>query len=234
MKKLITTSFCALLALSLCSAAAQASYFSVAGDSQYGVKTHKTFLDQRYYHIFHQRYDFSCGSAALASLLTYHYRRPVEEKAVIDAMYKAGDRAKIRKEGFSLLDMKNYLESIGLRANGYRQPLEKLQQVGIPAIVLINRKGYLHFVLVQGVTKDKVLIGDPALGKKIVSRKSFESMWQNRILFVIDDEIKQTHSSFNTAWAWHTKSMQSNSMPMPNGDLSAVTLFPSFSPGTFE
>ena len=34
-----------------------------------------------------QQYDFSCGSAALATLLTHHYARPVGEQEVLREMY---------------------------------------------------------------------------------------------------------------------------------------------------
>ncbi len=54
-----------------------------------------------------QQYDFSCGSAALATLLTYHYQDPVSEGVVFKAMYDRGDKAKIQEYGFSLLDIKN-------------------------------------------------------------------------------------------------------------------------------
>ena len=53
-----------------------------------------------------QQYDFSCGSAAVATLLTYQYGMPVDEAEVFEHMYATGDQARIRAEGFSLLDMR--------------------------------------------------------------------------------------------------------------------------------
>ncbi len=41
-------------------------------------------------------------------------------------MFERGDQAKIRKEGFSMLDMKRYLESLGLRADGFELPVDRL------------------------------------------------------------------------------------------------------------
>ena len=55
--------------------------------------------------VVRQRYDFSCGSAALATLLRYHYNRDVGEEQVFRAMYAAGDPCVIQPVGFSLLDM---------------------------------------------------------------------------------------------------------------------------------
>lgn len=206
----------------------------VSGDFYFrSDKRIKTLMDLRFHNIKRQKHDFSCGSAALASLLTYHYNRPVEEKSVIEVMYRNGDKAKIRKEGFSLLDMKNYLQSLGLRANGYQEGLDKLVKVGIPAIVLINRKGYMHFVVVQGVTKNKVLIGDPALGRKVVKRKEFEKMWQNKILFVVDDDLKLARRTFNTEYAWNNKRLRDYSMPISNANLGNMTLFTNYSPNVY-
>src|SRR3546814_1255924 len=58
-----------------------------------------------------QQRDFSCGSAAVATLLTYQYGQPVTEAEVFRYMYDHGDQARIRKEGFSLLDIRGYLQS---------------------------------------------------------------------------------------------------------------------------
>lgn len=220
-------------AVLLSASPAEANSFSTPGGIVYRVKT-KTLMDMRFRNIMRQKFDFSCGSAALASLLTYHYQRPVTEREVIEAMYAGGDKEKIRKEGFSLLDMKNYLQSLGLRANGYREPLDRLAQVGIPAIVLINRKGYMHFVVVQGLTEDKVLIGDPAQGRKVVDRKKFEQWWDNKILFVLDDEVKTARNTFNTVYAWNTRSTSNFTVPLPNSNLAAMTLFSSYNPNIFN
>lgn len=132
-----------------------------------------------------QQYDFSCGSAALATLLTYHYGHPLSEQQAFTGMFTKGDQAKIRREGFSLLDMKRYLAELGFIADGYELPLEKLAEAGYPAIVVINENGYHHFVVVKGLERDRVLLGDPAGGTRAVSRATFEANWIGRLLFVI-------------------------------------------------
>ena len=58
-----------------------------------------------------QQYDFSCGSAAVATLLTHHYGLPTSESSVFESMYRQGDQQKIQREGFSLLDMKRFLKT---------------------------------------------------------------------------------------------------------------------------
>src|SRR3546814_3267954 len=56
--------------------------------------------------VIRQRYDFSCGSAALVTLLTYHYGAPASEAMPFPARWETGDREAIRKVGFSMLAMK--------------------------------------------------------------------------------------------------------------------------------
>ena len=149
-----------------------------------------------------QRHDFSCGSAAVATLLTYQYGFPVGEADVFRQMYAAGDQAKIRSEGFSLLDMRRYLESRGFRADGFLLPLDKLLEEGLPAIVLINDRGYRHFVVVRGLRNGRVLVGDPARGSRTIPRRDFEVMWDNKVLFVVHN--RRELASFNQARDWNT------------------------------
>jgi len=144
-----------------------------------------------------QQYDFSCGSAALSTLLTYHYGFKVTEEAVFVAMYEKGDQPKIRRDGFSLFDMKRYLESQGFQADGFEAPLEKLESAGIPAIVLINENGYNHFVVIKGIRDGRVLIGDPSGGTRALTQAAFERLWTNGILFVIGNHTQQ--AKFNLA-----------------------------------
>ncbi|MBO9715845.1 MAG: C39 family peptidase [Pseudoxanthomonas sp.] len=149
-----------------------------------------------------QQYDFSCGSAATATLLTYQYRHPVSETDVFMQMYRNGDQAKIRKEGFSLLDMRRYLDSKGFQADGFELPLEKLEAEGVPAIVLLNDRGYRHFVVIKGLRNGRVLLGDPARGTRAMPRSRFEALWDNRVLFVVHNRREQ--ASFNSPEDWRT------------------------------
>ena len=148
-----------------------------------------------------QQYDFSCGSAALSTLLTHHYHFPVTEDKVFEEMFQRGDQEKIRVEGFSLLDMKRYLESHGFEADGFQEPLEKLASSNIPAIVLINEVGYNHFVVVKGFRGGRVLLGDPAGGTRAVPEAAFQAAWVNQVLFVISN--RQDSAEFNVATDWH-------------------------------
>lgn len=193
------------------------------GGGDYSIKLGKTFADRRFNQVVRQRYDFSCGSAAVATLLTHHYDHPTDEMSVLSAMYAQGNQGKIRREGFSLLDMKLYLTSIGYNAEGYRESLDKLSKVKVPAIVLINKRGFMHFVVIKGVSPDKVSVGDPTLGMSIYDRKEFEKMW-NGILFVVTTEPSRGHASFNLISAWKPYGIPRFGEALDNGQLSSLTM----------
>jgi uncharacterized protein len=177
-----------------------------------------------------QRYDFSCGSAALATLLTYHYEDPVDEARIFTAMYDKGDKEKIHKEGFSLLDMKNYLESNGYKADGFRISLDKLIEVGVPAIVLIHTRGFKHFVVIKGATQKDVLLGDPALGNKVVTRAEFENMW-NGLVFMVRNKKNIAAQYFNRKEDWQANLKSSVAATANINTLMSLTLFLPLSAG---
>jgi len=195
-------------------AAAQLMLNSPGGPTSVGVISYR---DIPFRTVVRQRYDFSCGSAALATLLRYHYGRDVTEQQVFEAMFAVGDEAQIRKVGFSLLDMKRYLEAHGYASDGFRMTLEQLAAGKAPAIVMVDHAGYRHFVVLKGIDEERVLIGDPASGLKIYSREQFSRMW-NGVAFMVRDPADR----FNSATDWRPWATASTDA-LPADSLAAFT-----------
>ncbi|MGB5446348.1 MAG: C39 family peptidase [Psychromonas sp.] len=166
-----------------------------------------SIAEQRFKTVYKQKYDFSCGSAALASLLSFHYDDVVDEFGVFENMFTQGDQQKIQQQGFSLLDMKNYLTRRGYQSNGFKISLEQLAAAEIPGITIINNKGYMHFVIIKGSNEREVLVGDPALGLKVIDKEEFEKMWGKQIIFVIQNkkEIASNYYQDKTEWKLRVK-----------------------------
>jgi uncharacterized protein len=171
----------------------------------------------------HQQYDFSCGSAAVATLLTYHYEAPTSEQEALQAMYARGEQAKILREGFSLLDIKVFLEAKGFKADGFEATLEQVVEFGSPGIVLVQDNGYRHFVVLKGVRNNKVLLGDPAIGARVMERAEFERLWMNHIFFVIHSHRKAAR--FNVAGQWQVAPRPALGDALSHESLMGITLF---------
>lgn len=212
-----------LIMLALMSGQAKAGWVTVPGadSGQMNVKV-MSFKERQFRAIVRQQYDYSCGSAALATLLTYQYDDPTSEASIFRAMWDQGDQPKIKREGFSLLDLKRYLETRGYSADGYAATLDKLAGVGIPAIVLIRDNGYNHFVVIKGIAGDKVAVGDPSLGARVIPRARFEKMLSNKIIFVINGLNEQ--AAFNRPLDWHVREKAPLGLAMGADNMADVTL----------
>lgn len=169
------------------------------GSADYAAPVHD-MIGRRFLTVIRQQYDFSCGSAALATLLRFHYDDPQTEQTVFLGMWRDGDRAQIRRLGFSLLDMKHYLATRGLAADGYRVSLVQIAKARLPGIALINAQGYRHFVVIKGIEDGRVLLGDPALGVRHVDVRAFAKMW-NGIYFALNAPPKSS-TAFSSPDEW--------------------------------
>ncbi|ANQ86191.1 peptidase [Azoarcus olearius] len=183
--------------------------------------------EARFVTTLRQQYDFSCGSAAVATLLTHHYGHPVNEAQVFQVMYASGDQAKIRREGFSMLDMKRYLDQLGFITEGVEATLDQLAAVGVPAIALIQEHGYAHFVVVKGLRNASVLLGDPAMGTRVVSRTDFERNWRSGILLVVNNNVDRARFNQEVDWRVRPRAPLARGLDNNTADVQLLQRAPS-------
>lgn len=171
-----------------------------------------------------QQYDFSCGAAAVATLLSFHYNLPTQEQTIFKAMYDRGDQESIRERGFSMLDMKTYLESLGYHADGFRLKLDRLKAIAVPVITLVDINGYKHFVVVKGMEDGRVLVGDPAYGASVMEEEYFESIWSGTVL-AIRDRPQEARKQFNQLVDWKVRPRAPVARGLPRDGISAFTRY---------
>ena len=81
------------------------------------------------------------------------------------------------RQGFSLLDLKRYVEGRGYEGIGYGQlGFEDLIDLA-PVMVPVDFNGYNHFVIVRGAVGDRVVLADPAWGNRTMAVERFEDSW---------------------------------------------------------
>ena len=148
-------------------------------------KSVETLKERRLRQVVHQSVDFSCGAATVATILRYYYGQPVTEREAILGMFSVGDRDKIRQRGFSLLDMKNFTERLHYKAVGYKiKDIDKLRELKIPVIALIDTQRYKHFVVIRKIDNDYVYLSDPSWGNRRMKLNDFEKVWNNIVLAI--------------------------------------------------
>lgn len=220
----------AAIAALLCTAhQAAALEVPAIGGSQFSVPVASMKMI-RFQTTLRQQFDFSCGSAAVATLLTHHYAHPVSERFVFEQMYARGDQRKIRKQGFSMLDIKRFLAERGFQADGFKLPLQKLIDAKLPAIVLVAEKGYHHFVVIKGAAQGRLLIGDPANGTRTLTRAGFDKIWTSKLMFVIHGTAAVP--DFNRLADWRAAPMAPLTTGISRDGISDVTM-PKLGPGDY-
>ena len=144
----------------------------------------RSISEIRYENVVRQQWELSCASAALATILRYQHSVPVSERTVALGLinrpeyFANPDLIKLR-QGFSLLDIKRYVDSIGYQGIGLgKLDLDDLR-AHAPIIVPVNLQGYPHFVVFRGATQREVLLADPAFGNVTISIKKFLKGWIN-------------------------------------------------------
>ncbi len=131
-----------------------------------------------------QQLDYSCGSAALATVFTSYLNQPYSEMEIINFITMTGDMQKILvRKGFSLLDLKRFAEFHGVKADGYELDFDSLVSFGCPVLVPLYRKDQQlrHFVIVRGYKDGRVFLADPAQGRVTMLRSEFEALWQPKV-----------------------------------------------------
>jgi predicted double-glycine peptidase len=139
----------------------------------------------RYRNMVRQHTDYSCGAAALATILRYAYHLDVDETQVIQGMMGVADVALVKQRGFSMLDIKHYVESLGMRGRGYRIDEERLRSLRVPGLVLMDVRGFRHFVVLKQVRNDTVELADPMLGNRQMALADFIKAWPSHAVFVV-------------------------------------------------
>lgn len=161
----------------------------------------RSMSEIRYEHVVRQQWELSCAAAALATILRYQHGMPVSERTVALGLinrpeYIANPELVRLRQGFSLLDLKRYVDRIGFQGAGLgKLGLDDLRNHA-PIIVPVNLQGFPHFVVFRGSTSKEVLLADPAFGNVTMSIEKFMQGWisyQNieRVGFIVKQEGHQ-------------------------------------------
>jgi predicted double-glycine peptidase len=166
----------------------------LAGNSSPPVSS---ILEQRQQNVVLQQWDLSCAAATLATVLRYQYGIPVTERSValglINRQEYIANPSLVRiRQGFSLLDLKRFVDGLGYEGIGLGQMTLPDLLERAPVIVPVNLQGFPHFVIFRGGTSDTVLLADPAFGNITMSKTKFLSSWINykdigRVGFIVTE-----------------------------------------------
>jgi uncharacterized protein len=135
-----------------------------------------------------QKYDYSCGAAALATILRYYWQDDVTEKQILEAMLKVltVDEVKDRiKNGMSITDLRRASVELGYLSSIGTMTFEQLSQSKIPLLLPLKLKSFDHFVVYRGVFNGRVYLADPVRGNVRPTIPEFCGQWQKGAILVV-------------------------------------------------
>ena len=143
-------------------------------------------VEQKFRNIVRQAYDYSCGSAALTTVLNFYLGRTLSERQVMEGLLHYGESDRIvQRRAFSMLDMKRLVTALGYPSGGFKAEIDDLMELDHPAIVPIDYAGFKHFVVLRTIRDGRVYLADPAVGNLSFTVAQFQEKWDDNVLFIV-------------------------------------------------
>lgn len=148
----------------------------------------KSWIEFRNADLVRQQYDYSCGSASLATILKYYYDdNGITERGIIDEILKSKgyelNENEVLKEGDNIIsfsDLSNYAQTKGFKAVGLAVDFDTLSKVKIPVIIFVSVRGIDHFSVYKGMDEEYIYLADPSFGNIKIKTHRFKEMFFQR------------------------------------------------------
>lgn len=127
----------------------------------------------RRYPFFAQQSQSDCGAACLAMVGRYWNKR--------FSINYLRDIANVDRNGASLRGLVAAAESMGFSTRPVKASLDQLAKQKLPAIAHWQDK---HYVVVYEITRNRVIISDPAFGQQSLSHNKFRTGWTGYALLL--------------------------------------------------
>ena len=145
----------------------------------------ETMNSLRWRSVVRQAHDYSCGTGSIANLITLTGGQSPDEQTIIDRYIQMRGPQAVQdamRDGFSLLDLKRMMKSLGYDTAGMRYEAGTMPEDPQPMIVYLVVKGYRHFSVFAGIEQGQVLLIDPSRGRIRITHERFLSEWDGTAL----------------------------------------------------
>ena len=125
-----------------------------------------------------QQAGFDCGSAALATLLSFYTDRAVEPDDLVRSQsFTTDEWQRVRREGFSLSQLADMAAALKVEPSVTRLPSRALLSVPLPVMVYLRLPTGPHFSVLTGVAGQRVTLADPTQGALMWTLNQFLRAW---------------------------------------------------------
>ncbi|RKZ35865.1 MAG: hypothetical protein DRQ41_15315 [Gammaproteobacteria bacterium] len=124
-----------ILLLSSCSHVFAPTPMVLSSHHLHFVKSVKTWKEFREQNVVMQKFDYSCGSGALATLMHYYFQDEVTEREILQEIIHHLNDVEIesrQKKGFSMFDLQQFAKRRGYQAVGVKLKMSALPKLRGP------------------------------------------------------------------------------------------------------
>lgn len=148
----------------------------------------QSYQARRYATVVRQVLEYSCGSASLATLITYFVGTPTTEADVIRILRERHptDEAWLQKQevGFSFEDLIFAADRLGFAAQAARIEVSQLPRIAGPVMVHLNKGSWQHFSVLRAARGGFFYLADPINGQVTLSEEEFRGEFTGAVLAV--------------------------------------------------
>jgi len=157
-------------------------------DKEYHIKKPiKSWIEFKNDNLVRQNYDYSCGSASLATIMHYFYEQNMTEESILSGILdmKGIGKEKAREleeedMSLSFLDLAQYIKTKGFKAIGLALDLKALKTLKAPVILFVKIRKNEHFTVFKGIDDRYVYLADPSFGNSKIRISKFKEMFYQR------------------------------------------------------
>jgi ATP-binding cassette subfamily B protein len=128
---------------------------------------------RRRYPALLQLSETDCGAACLSMILRYYGKHV--------SINRLRSLSNVNREGSTLYSISEAAEELGFHSRGVKALPDHLEKLELPAIA--HWEGF-HYVVLYEVRRNRVVVADPAIGLRKLSREEFEKGWTGYLLLV--------------------------------------------------
>lgn len=143
-----------------------------------------TWLEERWGGVVPQELDYSCGAAALLTIMRHHFGddRWNERELLRTYIQNASEEelGKAVRDGLSLLELEELAQKLDYQTARKMLTLEELERVVtfVPVLVYLEIKNFRHFAVVRGINENEVWLADSVRGNVVYSKETFLAEWR--------------------------------------------------------
>lgn len=160
-----------------------------------------SWRERKRFNVVMQNRDYSCGAAALATVLVHFWGEEVTEEQILKVLLGVltlNDLKDRIEHGLTLTDLRRAAVKMGYEAAIGSMQFDKLPESKIPLIVGITVKEFDHFVVYRGFDGYYVYLADPIRGNIRIPANDFIDQWQKNLVLAVaksGDDVEVPESS---------------------------------------